>query len=202
MNRDGQLKKFHGLGIVDDVFVEIAKAQPLTDPLDETQPIELRARSWIHSNCSHCHKVSGGSGLTSQMNTAVPTSSMELINFQPNKGYFGLEGAPQIDPGNPYNSILYYRIATRAAGHMPMFGARTLDKSGVQIIHDWIRSMDPLKKTAKATLTPTNVQEALALYHQINSGELSRKDRETAIEACLKSSDPFVVNLFTGISLD
>jgi len=202
MNRDGQLKKFHGLGIVDDVFVEIAKAQPLTDPLDETQPIELRARSWIHSNCSHCHKVSGGSGLTAQMNTAVPTSSMELINFQPNKGYFGLEGAPQIDPGNPYNSILYYRIATRAAGHMPMFGARTLDKSGVQIIHDWIRSMDPLKKTAKATLTPTNVQEALALYHQINSGELSRKDRETAIEACLKSSDPFVVNLFTGISLD
>jgi glucose/arabinose dehydrogenase len=200
MNRDGQLKRFHELGIVDEVFVNIAKAQPLTNPQDQSQPLELRARSWLHANCSHCHKVSGGSGLTVQMNAAVPTSDMELIDFQPNKGYFGLEGAPQIDPGNPYNSILYYRIATQGAGHMPMVGAKTIDKAGVRLIHDWIRSMDPKKPVTEPTRSPQSVQQALALYHQIQSGALNEKETKEAIAACMTSTNAFVISLFAGYS--
>ena len=196
MNLGNQLENFKKLGIIDDIFVEIADKLPLTDPYDESEPIDLRARSWLHSNCSHCHKVSGGSGLTAQMNAAVPNSKLELIGHPPAKGYFGLEGAPQIDPGNPYNSILYYRIATRGAGHMPMVGIRTIDKKGVNLIHDWIRSMDPDRSVAKVSMKPKNVQEALALYHAIQSGELSEADAKQAIATCMLSSDPFVVNLF------
>jgi glucose/arabinose dehydrogenase len=202
MNLDGQLEKFQALGIVDDVFVDIAKALPLTDPRNETQPIELRARSWLHSNCSHCHKVSGGSGLTLQMNAAVPREDMELIDFQPTKGYFGLEGSPQIDPGDPYNSILYYRIATRGAGHMPMIGAKTIDKDGVRLIHDWIRSLKTDAPTVKASMSPKNVKEALALYHSIQSGNLSKEEAQKAIAFCVKSNDPYIMNLFAAFELD
>ena len=196
MNLNDQLEKFKKLGIVDDIFVEIADTIPLTNPYDVSDPIDLRARSWLHSNCSHCHKVSGGSGLTAQMNAAVPNSKLELINHQPTKGYFGLEGAPQIDPGNPYNSILYYRIATRGAGHMPMVGVRTIDKEGVKLIHDWIRSMDPDKSVPNISTNPKNVQEALALYHAIQSGELSEAEAKNAVAECMQSEDPFVINLF------
>jgi mono/diheme cytochrome c family protein len=202
MNRDGQLETFKALGIVDDIFVEIAKAQPLTDPQDETQPLELRARSWFHSNCSHCHKVSGGSGLTVQMNATVPTSNMELVDYQPAKGYFGLEGAPQIDPGNPYHSVLYYRIATRGAGHMPMVGARTIDQNGVRVVHDWIRALNPNKSIVKSSQSPKNVEEALALYHQIQSGNLSEQEVKQAIAHCMQSTDPFVLNLFAGFEFN
>ncbi len=202
MNRDGQLERFKELGLVDGVFEEMATAQPLVNPKDSTESIESRARSWLHSNCAHCHKVSGGSGLTAQMNIAVSTSQLELIGHAPKRGYFGLDQAPQIDPGNPYRSILYYRVATKGAGHMPMVGAQTLDQEGVRLVHDWIRSMSPDASVPAYTLEPKSVEEALVLYHKIQSGELSIEERDKAIGACLDHADPFVANLFNGIELE
>jgi len=202
MNRDGQLAKFRSLGIIDDVFVEMAKNQPLANPYDEDAPLELRARSWLHINCSHCHKVSGGSGLTNRMNAAVSTDKMGLIHAPPQKGEFGIDHPSLIEPGNPYRSPLYYRIATKGAGHMPMFGAKTIDEEGVKLVHDWILSMDPKAKRPKASLSPKNVEEALALYHKIRSGDLSPAVAKKAVAACLKSTDPFVLNLFAGFELD
>ncbi len=199
MNRDGQLERFKDLGIVDDVFVEIAEKQPLVDPLDTSASLELRARSWLHSNCAHCHKVSGGSGLTSQMNIAVATEGLELLGQMPKRGFLGIEGAPQIDPGNPYRSILYYRIATKGGGHMPMLGSQTIDNKGVQLVHDWIRSMRPDIPVPEITLEPKNVEEALVLYHKIQSDSLSDGEKERAIAACLNHEDPFVANLFVGL---
>jgi glucose/arabinose dehydrogenase/mono/diheme cytochrome c family protein len=199
---DGQIDRFHSLGMVDDVFVHAAKSQPLANPYDEAGSLELRARSWLHSNCSHCHKVSGGSGLTAQMNAAVSTEGLELIGHDPKRGYFGLDDAPQIDPGNPYRSILYYRIATKGAGHMPMIGLPTVDHEGVRVVHDWIRSMMPETPVPDVTLEPKNVEEALVLYHKIQAGELSDADRKRAIKACLGHEEPFVVNLFVGMGTE
>ncbi|MCB1124538.1 MAG: hypothetical protein KJT03_23495, partial [Verrucomicrobiae bacterium] len=198
MDRDGQLSRFRKLGIIDDVFVQTASRQPLANPYDKAAPLELRARSWLHSNCSHCHKVSGGSGLTTMMNAAVPTDRMDLIGTSPSRGYFGMSNAHQIDPGNPYHSVLYYRIATKGAGHMPMVGSQTIDKQGVQLIHDWIRSLDPGRAIETAKSEPATVEEALALYHRIQSGNLSEKEAQAAIENCLQSQDAFIINLFAG----
>ena len=202
MNRDGQLERFKDLGLVDKEFVEMAAAQPLVNPNRSEEPIESRARSWLHANCAHCHKVSGGSGLTAQMNIAVPTSQLELIGHAPKRGYFGLDQASQIESGNPYRSILYYRVATKGAGHMPMVGAQTLDKEGVRLVHDWIRSMSPDASVPAYSLEPKSVEEALVLYHKIQSGELSIEKREKAIAACLDHADPFIANLFIGIELE
>ena len=196
---DGQIDRFRKLELVDDVFVQGADSQPLTNPYDDDEPLELRARSWLHSNCSHCHKVSGGSGLTAQMNAAVSTEGLELVEHDPKRGYFGLGDAPQIEPGNPYRSILYYRIATKGAGHMPMIGMPTVDHEGVRVVHDWIRSMMPEAPVPETTLNPKNVEEALVLFHKIQVGELSAADEKLAIETCLKHEDPFVVNLFMGM---
>ena len=79
---------------------------------------------------------------------------------------------------------------------MPMVGVRTIDKEGVKLIHDWIRSMDPQKQISKASTNPKNVQEALALYHAILSGELSEAEAKQAVADCMQSKDPFVINLF------
>ena len=202
MNRDGQLKKFKDLGIIDTVFVNMASKQPLANPYDESNDLETRARSWLHSNCSHCHKVSGGSGLTNQMNIAVRTGDLELLNMPPLRGDFGIQGGSLIEPGNPYRSVLYYRTATHAAGHMPMIGTRTLDKQGVELIHDWIRSLDPERQIAQSSTEPRNVEEALALYHAIQSGKLTQNEAKAAVNSCLESSDPFVINLFAGFQFD
>ena len=202
LNRDDQLEEFLELGLIDDNFKKMASMQKLVNPYDETAPIDHRARSWIQTNCAFCHRVSGGAGVTSMFNAAVPADRMRLLNFHPEKGTLGLDNGHLIDPGNPYNSIFYYRIATKGAGHMPMLPTKTLDTTGIQVVHDWIRSMDPEKDIPKANLNPRTVGEALALYHAIQSGKMSKAEAERAIANCMKSSLPFVINLFAGFTLD
>ncbi|MCZ6672733.1 MAG: hypothetical protein O7C75_07320 [Verrucomicrobia bacterium] len=202
LNRDGQLERFFHLGMFDKEFVQMAKKQPLGNPYDESASVEQRARSWLHSNCSHCHRLSGGTSTTNQMNISAPNDQMALINTPPTKGRFGLENAPMIEPGNPYRSILYYRMATKGAGHMPMLGARTQDREGVRLVHDWIRALNPEVMTAEVSLTPKNAEEALALYQKIQSGALLPEERKRALAFCMKHTDPFVLNLFAGFSLE
>ena len=199
MDRDDQIKRFLDLGLVDDTFEKAAEIQPMGNPYDESLALETRARSWIHSNCAGCHRRSGGAGIVSMMNITTTNENMRMLNFEPSRGSFGLEGAPLIEPGNPYRSILYYRIATKGAGHMPMIGVPSVDNEGVKVVHDWIRSLQPDAPVAEASLDPKNVEEALALYHQIQTGALSESDRKKAIANCLSHKDPFVLNLFLGM---
>ncbi len=198
MNRDGQLEKFKSLGLVNRKFADVASFQKMADPKDETAPIDTRARSWIQTNCAHCHRVSGGAGVTSLMNIGVPTDRMGLINHPPEKGSFGFENASLIDPGNPYRSVFYYRINTLGAGHMPMIGFRTPDEGGIELIHDWIRSLAPEKLLPKPTLQPASVEDALSLMHRIRIGALSEDEAKEAVAHCMQSSDPFIINLFAG----
>ena len=202
INQEDQLDRFLQLGLINDNFKKMARIQKLVNPYGKTAPIDERARSWIHSNCAFCHRVSGGAGVTYMFNAAVPDDRIRLLNFHPEKGTFGLENGQLIDPGNPYNSILYYRIATKAAGHMPMIPTKKMDTIGIQLVHDWIRSMDPEKEVPQVSLNPQSVGEALALYHAIQSGKLSKAEAKKAIANCMKSSVPFVINLFAGFTLD
>ena len=57
---------------------------------------------------------------------------------------------------------------------MPMIGVPSVDNEGVKVVHDWIRSLQPDAPVAEASLDPKNVEEALALYHQIQTGEIFR----------------------------
>jgi glucose/arabinose dehydrogenase/mono/diheme cytochrome c family protein len=202
LNRDNQLHDFLELGLIDQKFADFATIQSMDNPSDTSATLDQRARSWIQTNCAHCHRVSGGAGVTAQFNRSVPNDRMRLLETSPEKGYFGLENGHLIEPGNPYRSIFYYRTATKGAGHMPMIGPKTIDKAGVELIHDWIRSLNPNAPLAKPTSMPANVEEALALYHRIQSGALSKQESEKAIAACMRSTDPFVINLFAGLTLD
>ena len=85
---------------------------------------------------------------------------------------------------------------------MPMIGLPTVDREGVRVVHDWIRSMMPEAPVPEATFEPKNVEEALALYHRMQSGGLSDAEKKRVIEACLEHENPFVVNLFVGIEAE
>ncbi len=201
LDRDGQLEMIESLGLVNQKFIEAATFQKMADPKDESVPLDKRARSWIQTNCAHCHRVSGGAGVTSMMNIGVPNDRMVLIGHPPQKGNFGIDNGPLIDAGNPYRSIFYYRINTLGAGHMPMIGFRTPDDEGIELIHEWIRSMAPETAIPENTLKPANVEQALALMHRIRAGELSKAEAEQAIAFCMQSTDPFIINLFAGFSI-
>ncbi|HEY3663812.1 MAG TPA: hypothetical protein VGL24_11720 [Chthoniobacterales bacterium] len=58
---DNQLRSLNHLGMFNPSVDEAEIPNLLHSVLvtDETQPIELRARSWIDSNCSQCHRPTG-----------------------------------------------------------------------------------------------------------------------------------------------
>jgi len=195
INHDGQLAYFRSLNLIDPRFVQAAQVERLTNPHDATQPIELRARSWLHANCSHCHRQSGGGSVAIHMNAQCPPHAMALLDETPLKGVFGLDDARLIAPGDPGNSVLYLRSATSGIGHMPLLGSRTVDAEGVKVLHDWIESLAP-SDDSPAGPSVESSSAALRAYGQLNKGELTAAEQNALLEAAAQSKNPVVQGLF------
>ncbi len=201
LNRDGQLPRFRALGLVDDDFLDAAETQPLASPNDETKPLALRARSWLHANCSHCHRVSGGGSVPIQMNAQAPLHLTSLLGADPSKGGFGLEAPKLIAPSDPYNSVLFYRAATKGIGHMPMLGSHTIDDAGMKLLHDWIAAMGPdSRKNPETPDEPDTTTNALILAHQLMLGNVDEAKKARILEAAKKSPNIAVSGLFERFS--
>ncbi len=113
----------------------------LVDPADEHQPLERRARSYLHVNCAHCHRVGGGGTSLMQLDAGVPLEQARLLGERPSQGTFQLPSPALVRPGEPFASVLYYRMAKTGRGRMPHIGSAEVDWHGLSLIHDWIRSL-------------------------------------------------------------
>lgn len=162
----------------------------LVDPYAASEDLELRVRSYLHVNCSTCHRPAGGGSVPSYMNIETPLAEARLISAKPVQGDLGLSGARVIAPGAPSSSVLLYRMATIGRGHMPYLGARTRDAKGVLLVRDWIASL-PLEADLPAEITQQREKEAAALA-QVIAGE-------SAPVATLLSSPSGVLSLALAV---
>jgi len=126
----------------------------LVNPYDESQNLTSRARSWLHANCSACHRFGAGGAAALRLNSDSPLQELRLIDARPTRGDFGLLDARLVAPGDPWRSTLLYRIATEGAGRMPHIGSRLVDESGVALVRDWIRSLPPAAAGARSVEAP------------------------------------------------
>jgi glucose/arabinose dehydrogenase len=195
LNHDNQLQRFRKLQLVDDKFSSVTEAQAMADPHDKTEPIEARARSWMHINCAHCHRVSGGGSVPIYLNIETPIDQMGLIGRTPQKGHFNLDNPALIQPGRPYSSSLYFRSLSTGIGHMPMIGAKSIDKDGTKALHDWIKSLgkSPVRSQPKAPDTSSN---ALHLVHLLDHGQLEKKTRRHILQSAGKSQSVEIQGIF------
>ena len=128
------------------------------DPHGTQGSIEMRARSYLHVNCSVCHRFNSGGGVPSYMNIDAVLKDAKLIDFKPVQGDLGLPDARVIARGDPSRSVLLYRMATAGRGHMPYLGGRLLDDRGILLVRDWIagiggkdQEVTPATRTRRAT---------------------------------------------------
>ena len=117
------------------------KRTSLVDPYDETHDLSARARSYLHVNCAHCHRMHAGSSVLSKMQYDLPLDQTTMVSERPSQGTFAIPGAQVIAPGDPYRSVLMYRMSKIGPGHMPHIGAQQVDPRGVTLIEDWINSL-------------------------------------------------------------
>ena len=80
---------------------ESVKKEPVLAGFNDPESLDLRARSYLHVNCSHCHRENAGSAVLSHMQHELPLEKTGMLGVRPTQGTFGIQGAQVIAPGDP-----------------------------------------------------------------------------------------------------
>jgi len=118
-----------------------AKLPKLADYDDDKQPIEVRARSYLHSNCAHCHIKWGGGNAEFKLLATLPLKEMGIVNVPAAHGDFGVKNAKLLVPGHPEQSILLNRMERVGLGRMPHVSSNVPDDKAVRLIREWIKGL-------------------------------------------------------------
>ncbi len=121
--------------------IPIDQRPELANPRDPSTSRDGRARAYLQTNCAHCHRMHAGGSVLSQMHYDLPLEKTNMVGFRPTQGTFGIHSAQVIAPGDPFRSVLLYRMAKLGGGRMPHIGSTEVDREGVSLIHDWLREI-------------------------------------------------------------
>jgi uncharacterized repeat protein (TIGR03806 family) len=142
-----------------------AKLISLVDPYDESADLDRRARSYLQTNCSHCHQFNAGGTANIALGFEVPLAETKTVGIRPIQGTFGISAAMIVAPGDPAGSVLYYRMSKLGGGRMPRVGSNQVDERATRMIHDWIASMprpaDPAGPAGKLLAEDRDAIESL-----------------------------------------
>ena len=137
---DNQLRALGHIGLFSEPPDEERKR--LTDPWDDSIDLNARARAYLHVNCAHCHRRGGGGTAAMDIQFHLSIKQTNLLNARPTQGTFGIHAAQVFAPGDPYRSVMLYRMSKLGRGRMPHFGSNIVDVRGTKLIHDWIDRFD------------------------------------------------------------
>jgi uncharacterized repeat protein (TIGR03806 family) len=138
-----QLEKWKQMGYINNTLPALSSIYSTVDWRDTSKPLGLRARSYIDINCAHCHRVGGHCDYVPQRFNFSNTNNYTLgICLSP---LFQVPDHPYvIKAGDADQSELVYRLdTTEGSEMMPIIGRTLIHEEGVQLIKDWINSLDP-----------------------------------------------------------
>lgn len=103
--------------------------------------IALRARSYLHANCSGCHRP-GGPMAHMDMRIQTTFAASGLCNAVPIAGTLGIPNARLIAPGDSSRSVLLQRMLAQDESRMPPLASHSVDTIAVNVIAQWIDEMN------------------------------------------------------------
>lgn len=137
-----QLATFDHLGLFTEPLAERPEDLPrLVDYTDTSQPLDARARSYLHANCSHCHMKWGGGNAEFQLLATLPLEETGTLNTPVGHGTFGVSDGRVLVPGEPERSLVWLRMQRLGLGRMPHIASNVVDQRAVELIGEWIRSL-------------------------------------------------------------
>jgi putative heme-binding domain-containing protein len=181
-----------------------AQESKIVDPADTAQPLEARARGYLHANCGHCHFEHGGGTVALRLQFSVPSARMKAIGVRPSRGDFGLPDAYIIKPGEPWASTLFYRMAKFGRDRMPHIGAERPDETGLQLIEEWITGMAGAPRqvglVAAGPLDKLLADPKSAMWaaRQLGRGAMKSAERDALLAAAAKLPAGPMRDLFEG----
>lgn len=136
-----QLQKLVDVGYLTGVPPTI---NTVVDYSDQTQPLDLRLRSYLDINCAHCHSNNkhcdyrpirlAFSETTLKTNIGLCIEPGEILD--PSMNFI-------VAPSNINRSVMHFRLNSNdEAVRMPLLGRSIVHKEGVQLLEDWINSIE------------------------------------------------------------
>lgn len=182
-----------------------ARERKLADPDDANQPLEARARAYLHANCGHCHSNGGGGAVELRLQFPVSVADMKAVGVPPARGNFGLPEACIIKPGEPLASTLYFRMAKFGRDRMPHLGAERPDEAGLKLIEQWIAGMSSGTATTESSLdgeTPETIladpKAALRVARSLAQAKWKTAERDALLTSAAKLPAGPIRDLFEG----
>lgn len=138
-----QLEKWKDIGYLSGSIP--CNIETVADWKDESQPLESRVRAYLDINCSHCHANER------HCDYRAPRFAWSETTDPANLGICVVpEDIPIsqlthiVSRGKPPKSALHYRISsTDETVRMPLLGRTIVHEEAVQLIEQWINSLNP-----------------------------------------------------------
>lgn len=135
--RDNQLRSWNNIQLFTTNIGATGHAA-YVNPSDTSATLSQRARSYLASNCSHCHQPQGTTPVNIDFRNEATRNGMNVINLTPNSGNLGIPNAAIVREGNKNESVLWSRMGRLDARRMPQIGTNVVDAFGLDLIGQWI----------------------------------------------------------------
>ncbi|MGZ3440992.1 MAG: PQQ-dependent sugar dehydrogenase [Polyangia bacterium] len=137
-----QLDALTALGVFDAPLPAPASALAALPHIDDMNvPVDQRARAYLHSNCSFCHRMNGTAQVPPDWRFPLTLAQTGACNAMPLDGDLGHTGAKVITPGMPDASVVSLRMKSTDAYRMPPLATHVVDPAGTALIDAWITSL-------------------------------------------------------------
>src|SRR5581483_8488852 len=145
--RDNQLRAWQHAGLFNGSVSEnvVMHSPKLASIADTSASLELRARSYLDSNCAQCHRP-GIAGAYFDARFETPLEKQNLIEG-PLRTALGGPAEKVIAPGDVGHSMLYQRMTTTVwSQRMPPLARSIRDEEAVKLMANWIQSLPATAK--------------------------------------------------------
>ncbi|MGB5329072.1 MAG: PQQ-dependent sugar dehydrogenase [Gammaproteobacteria bacterium] len=113
----------------------------LTDPIDSGANVSDRARAYLHTNCSQCHRPGGPTPSTMDLRYTISLANTNACDAAPQEGDLGIASARLIAPGDAARSLIVARANRRDSHGMPPLGSNLVDTGGINLLTSWINGL-------------------------------------------------------------
>lgn len=136
-----QLSTLAGIGVLSEPPTAAQRSARLTRSTNAEASVTDRARSYLHSNCSHCHRPGGTTQSGMDLRFSTPLANTGACGAAPDNTDLGRPGAQLLTPGDAENSLLYLRMLAEAQFRMPPISVLEPDAEGARLVADWINQL-------------------------------------------------------------
>lgn len=140
---DNQLRTLNHIGLFTRDIQSVLEDLPrMVNPLDESEDLGVRARSYLAANCGHCHRPGVIDKADIDLRFEIPLEQTRALDRIPTLASFGLSDPRIIKPGDGANSTLYNRMLATDSNRMPPLASELIDWQSAAVLRRWIDQID------------------------------------------------------------